>query len=226
VKAHKYALLLLLLLGALIVQSIAFPSTWVRVLNDLLVSAMALAVLLVLFQRRHEKLIMMATAAALIIALWAGHLVTGETKFLVEVARHALMAAFLGYAMVAILGHLMRSKARRRDGVLGALSGYLIAAGAWAHVNILAYLAAPKAFSVTPDILPLMADVQGRTSVFNYYSLAQMLTLNYSDITPVAAPATTLSMLQGLFGVFYLAVVVSELVKAGSENGVAPDRRS
>jgi len=38
------------------------------------------------------------------------------------------------------------------------------------------------------------------------------LMLGYSDVTPVRAPATTLSLFAALFGVFYTAVVVSVLV--------------
>ena len=40
-----------------------------------------------------------------------------------------------------------------------------------------------------------------------------MLTIGYADVTPVRAPATTLSLLGALFGVFYTAVVVSQLVQ-------------
>jgi len=34
----------------------------------------------------------------------------------------------------------------------------------------------------------------------------------YSDITPVRAPATTLSLIVALFGLFYTAIVVSQFV--------------
>ena len=38
------------------------------------------------------------------------------------------------------------------------------------------------------------------------------MTIGYSDVTPVGAPATTLSLFAALFGVFYTAVVVSQFV--------------
>ncbi len=49
-------------------------------------------------------------------------------------------------------------------------------------------------------------------AVFSYYSLAQMLTIGYADVTPVRAPATTLSLFGALFGMFYTAIVVSQFV--------------
>ena len=38
------------------------------------------------------------------------------------------------------------------------------------------------------------------------------MTIGYSDVTPIRAPATTLSLFAALFGVFYTAVVVSQFV--------------
>ena len=51
-----------------------------------------------------------------------------------------------------------------------------------------------------------------RLALFCYYSFAQMTMLGYADITPVRAPATTLSLFGALFGMFYTAIVVSQLV--------------
>jgi hypothetical protein len=39
-----------------------------------------------------------------------------------------------------------------------------------------------------------------------------MTMLGYGDMTPVRAPATTLSLFAALFGMFYTAVVVSQFV--------------
>jgi hypothetical protein len=48
--------------------------------------------------------------------------------------------------------------------------------------------------------------------LFTYYAFAQVLTIGYSDVTPVRAPATTLSLFAAMFGVFYTAIVVSVFV--------------
>ena len=66
---------------------------------------------------------------------------------------------------------------------------------------------------------PLLAHAQGRTALFVYYSFSQLLTLGYSDVTPVRAPATTLSLFAALFGLFYTAIVVAQFV--GLEQGPA-----
>ena len=39
-----------------------------------------------------------------------------------------------------------------------------------------------------------------------------MLTIGYADVTPLRAPASTLSLFGALFGMFYTAIVVSQFV--------------
>jgi hypothetical protein len=39
-----------------------------------------------------------------------------------------------------------------------------------------------------------------------------MTMLGYGDVTPVRAPATTLSLFAALFGMFYTAIVVAQFV--------------
>ena len=48
-----------------------------------------------------------------------------------------------------------------------------------------------------------------------------MLMLGYSDVTPVRAPATTLSLFAARFGMFYTAIAISQFV--GLAQGTARD---
>ncbi len=106
--------------------------------------------------------------------------------------------------------------------MLGAICGYVIAGDAWAGVNDIAYLAIPAAYSISPAVSGLVADWHGRHALFAYYAFAQMLTLGYADVTPVRAPATTLSLLGALFGLFYTAVVVSQFVHLAQSGKQSP----
>jgi len=66
--------------------------------------------------------------------------------------------------------------------------------------------------ATNPEVAALLSDWFGRSALFTYYAYAQVLTLGYSDVTPIRAPATTLSLFAALFGVFYTAIVVSVFV--------------
>ena len=129
-----------------------------------------------------------------------------------SIAFHAFSAIYLWFAVWLILRELFRSPVIGSENVFGAICGYLIARSGWGSVNALRYLLAPGAFGIDPHVAALLTDWRGRTALFSYYGFTQLLTIGYSDVTPLRAPATTLSLFAALFGVFYTAVVVSQLV--------------
>jgi hypothetical protein len=129
-----------------------------------------------------------------------------------SLAEQVLMTLFLWSAVWVILRDLFRTPVAGAENVFGAICGYLIAGHGWAHANALAYLLMPSSYSINPELAALLPDWHGRLAIFTYYAFAQVMTIGYSDVTPVRAPATTLSLFAALFGVFYTAVVVSQFV--------------
>ena len=55
-------------------------------------------------------------------------------------------------------------------------------------------------------------DWHGRNALFHYFSLATLTSVGYGDISPVRGPMTIVAMLETVFGQFYIAVVVAQLV--------------
>ncbi len=219
-RPHRFAGLLALLLVSLAIQSFdVLPSTKGS-LSNVIRAVLGVAILVVVFDRTRERAAM-ATILVLTIAFVAGRAVSGASfDYALSFAIHALMALFLWAAVWVILRELFRRPAVGAENVLGAICGYLIAGDAWAAVNALTYVAMPGAYSVNPGVSSLLVDWQGRVALFSYYSFAQMMTIGYADVTPVRAPATTLSLFGALFGLFYTAVVVSQFV------GMAQSTRS
>jgi Ion channel len=222
VRRHKYAALLALLLVSLAIQFDAHSGT-VRTLSDACRAMVALAILIIVFERRRERLAMaVIVAVAVAIATWRD--VSGANlNTELSVALSALISLFNWAAVWVILRDLFDRRAVGAENVLGVICGYLIAGEAWAGVNDIAYLARPPAYSINPEVSALLADWHGRQELFVYYSFAQMLTIGYADVTPVRAPATTLSLLGALFGVFYTAVVVSQFVQLAQSGRRSPD---
>ena len=54
----------------------------------------------------------------------------------------------------------------------------------------------------------------GRTAVLNYVSLGSLTGVGSGAVVPVRPPATVLTTLETVFGQFYIAVVVAQLVGA------------
>jgi hypothetical protein len=221
---HRYTVLLVLLLAALAFQSVVVRTGTGGVASDVVRTALGLAIFFVVFERRGERAVLAAIFVAMLAIGWSRHFLPASADGERALAFHVLMAVFFGTAVFVILRELFRRRASGAENVLGAVCGYLIAGDAWAALNEIAFQFDPATYSINPALAPLVANWQGRLALFSYYSLAQMLTIGYSDVTPVRAPATTLSLFAALFGLFYTAVVVSQLVGL-AQSGSGKDRR-
>ena len=211
-------MLLATLLIALVVQSLRIGSGIASVALDVLITVLGVLILIVVFDPR-ERWLAGPIFVVMLVAGWSRYLVSATALERLSLAYQLLSATFMAYAVTVILRTLLRAPAVGAENVTGAICGYLIAGNAWTNVNVLAYLTVPAAYHVDPGVASLLAEWHGRTALFSYYSFAQLMTIGYSDVTPVRPPATTLSLLGALFGVFYTAVVVSQLVgMARSEN--------
>ena len=222
-RRHKYAALLALLLVSLAISSFDARSGAEGTLSDACRSILGVAMLFVVFERQRERMAMaVIVAAAIAIATWRD-LSGANLDTRLSIALAAVISLFDWAAVWVILRDLFRKRAVGAENVLGAICGYLIAGDAWAGLNEIAYLAIPAAYSINPGVSALLADWHGRQELFVYYSFAQMLTIGYADVTPVRAPATTLSLLGALFGIFYTAVVVSQFVGLAQSGKRSPD---
>jgi hypothetical protein len=218
-RRHRYALLLVLLLAALAFQSFVVRTGTGGVVPDMVRTALSLAIFFVVFERLRERVILAAILGAILAIGWSRHFVPASADSARALAFHAMTAGFLVAAVIVILRELFARKATGVENVLGAICGYLIAGDGWSALNEIAFQLDPTAYDINPEVTGLLDDWQGRLALFSYYSLSQMLTVGYADVTPVRAPATTLSLFSTLFGLFYTAVVVSQLV------GLAQARR-
>jgi len=223
VGRHRNALLLALLLGAYTVQSFAISAQTGGLISNVVLTAMELAMCFIVFDRRVERMVLAV--------VFVGAAVVGLSRYVSPasldsgraLAFYVLHAVFLWAAVVVILRDLFQRKGVGGDNVLGAICGYLIAGAGWASLNEIAFWFDPTTFSINPDLTSLVADWQGRLALFLYYSLAQMMTIGYSDVTPLRAPATTLSLFAALFGLFYTAIVVAQFVGL-AQSGSGSDR--
>jgi len=224
-RGRKYALLLGLLLFSLAFQSFVSRPGSGTLVADGIRTLLSVAILVVVFVRPRERAVMALVLAATLAIAWGRDLSGGNQEHASTIVFYGLMVLFLASAVYVILRQLFRAPAGSVDQVLGAICGYLIAGDAWAGVNAIAYHLLPASYSVNSEVAALVVDWHGRMALFSYYSIAQMLTVGYADVTPLRAPATTISLFGTLFGVFYTAIVVSQFVGlAQARKSAEPDR--
>jgi Ion channel len=84
------------------------------------------------------------------------------------------------------------------------------------RANLYAFTEAllPGSFAATSSLEHDLASWHGRLALFDYFSLVTLTTMRDGDVTPVSPPATAFATLQAVFGQFYIAVVMAQLVGA------------
>jgi hypothetical protein len=121
-------------------------------------------------------------------------------------ASPSLMLLIYCYLAFSILSHILKEEVVTSETIYGALSVYLLFGLIWAMLY----------FSLE-SLLPGSINFAESTSErilwdCVYYSYVTLTTLGYGDMTPVSAPARSLSFIEALLGQVYLAVLVARLV--------------
>jgi hypothetical protein len=210
-RRNKYLILILTLVVVLIAESWVRRSFFAWV-SDFLIFVLALAVLLVVFERRWERILAYVAAVAALAFSFSRYFAIPEQLIDTQaVIYHVLMAAFLGFAVAIVLRNIFETKAITRDDVLGTICGYMLAAGAWSSIYSAIAIVAPDAFNVPEDLRGFL-NTADRVALFDYFSVVTLTTMGYGDITPARPPATSFAMLEAIFGQFYIAIVVAQLV--------------
>jgi voltage-gated potassium channel len=211
-RKRKYLILLFMLVVVLVWESSARRAVVGRAVSDVSVTLVALAVFLVVFQGWRQRTLALAAAGASTLFNWSRYLPLPESyRDSQTVAHHGLMVVFLAFAVGVILGNIFSSETISGDEVIGTVCGYLLAAGVWANAYAVTEVLVPGSFKPSTE-LQAYFQAHGRGALLDYFSLVTLTTMGYGDITPARTPATVLAALEAVFGQFYIAVVVAELV--------------
>jgi hypothetical protein len=183
--------------------------------SDLAISTAELLVLLIVFDRRVNRLVAFI-AFATAVASASAHYVLPPTypQVPLRLIYHSALLLLLGYATIVILRNIFQQHVVRSDDVLGAVCGYLLAAGAWSNLFMLTEIFVPGSYSMSQGFGTGLDSWHGRTAVLHYVSLGSLTGVGSGAVVPVRPPATVLTTLEAVFGQFYIAIVVAQLVGA------------
>ena len=213
-RKHKYAILLAALLCVTLVQS--FSQRLLRpVLSDLAMLTAMLLVVLIVFERRADRLVAFIALVTATAAVVVAYVLSGSYSQLpLRVINHSAKLLLIGLATFVILRNIFAQRVVGADDVLGAVCGYLLAAGAWSNLFLLIESFLPGSFSVSPGFSAGLDTWDTRIAVLNNVSLGSLTSVGSSAAVAVRPPATILVPLEAMFGQFYIAVVVAQLVGA------------
>jgi hypothetical protein len=182
------------------------------------VVTLAFSVLLVFAIRSVGRRLRIATVALAVPTL-IGHWtlqVSGEP--MLRYVTFAFTSVFLAFLTLVLMFVVFRDQTVTADTIVGAVCAYLLIGVTWGTAYALLVLISPDGLSVSPALahtggwdVPTMPFTPF-TPLLQYYSFTTLATLGYGDVTPLSAGARALSVLEGLTGQLYLAVLIARLV--------------
>jgi hypothetical protein len=217
------------LLAALVVTAVLEPlvgdwSERTQIFASVIATVVNLGVFLVVFEQRWERWLAFFLVAPVLASGIVHEALSNWARF-AAIVYHGFAVVFFGFAVVVILKRIFQQETIRTDAVIGALCGYLLAAVAWANAYALVYLLRPGSFRVADVIAWRLGDWHLQRFLFGYFSVTTLTSLGFSDITPIGPLAVSLSWLEVVFGQFYIAVVVAQLVGLRLAESIRRERR-
>ena len=204
-RAPRNAALLVTLLGLIVVAPL-LPMERYWWLIELLFDLILLAGVYSVGPSRHRTTFLALTAVTLAVR-W-GELLSGVRGL--DIGALALTVLWLFYAVSIIVAHLFRRTDVTVDTILGAVVTYLLIAVAFSQLFIVLELLDRASFSGLSD--GTLQDRLELSDALLYFSFVCMTTMGYGDIVPVSNIARSLSVLEGVVGQLYLAVMIARLV--------------
>ena len=161
---------------------------------------------------RHLRIATVALALPTLVSHWLlRHLDLPALRYV----DFALTSLFLAFLTLVIMIAVFRAQSVTTDTIVGAVCAYLLIGVTWGSVYALLAFASPDSLSVSPALARVThwgEPVSSFTPLLLYYSYTTLSTLGYGDVTPLSTGARALSVLEGLTGQIYLAVLVARLV--------------
>ena len=208
IAARKFFLLFIFLLLTLILYPYTEGSGSRYYLLRFLGSAVVLLSVYAVSFRRSLVLIALLLAVP---ALFQRIILHEFDPSVLAVVRSSLSLAFDVLIVVVIFRRVFSHEKPNAETVFGALCIYLLVGFSFASLYGMVSSFQPHAFYLEPatnaHLIPDRFD-------FIYYSFGTLTSLGAPGITPVSGQARSLSVIEAILGVLYLAVLISRLMGA------------
>jgi hypothetical protein len=162
--------------------------------------------------RRRLRIVTIALAVPAFISYWTPQLIGAP---MVQAAGLVFASAFLGFLTLVIVFAVFQDQEVTADTIVGAVCAYLLLGVTCGTAYALIVFVSPGSLSVSPALAQAAGwgePIAPFTPLLQYYSFSTLATLGYGDATPLGPVMRTLSVLEGVTGQLYLAVLIARLV--------------
>lgn len=195
--------LLLALVILLFVSPFIESTSWGEAIITLSFSAILLAVVRIVWERRLLQVGTGLLASSVIVLLAIGEPFPQSNMWLVGEALYILLCVFIiTYALIQI----MTSEVVDRDVLVSAIAVYLLIGVTWSMLYSLVYGIDPNSFG------DLLQPDQGYWNQLVYFSFSTLTTLGYGDIVALSPVTRMLAVFEAVVGVIFEAMIIARLV--------------
>ena len=212
---------LTIVLLVLSVSSVAIGQNDLRKVLDG-VAFTALLVLAIRIVGPRLRIVTVALVVPTLLAHWIQHLSDSSIHRIVGLG---LATVFLAFLTLVIMFAVFRDESVTFDTIVGAVCAYLLIGVTWGAAYALLVVVSPDSLSVSPALAHASGwgeSISAFTPVLQYYSFTTLATLGYGDVSPLSPGARALSVMEGLTGQLYLAVLVARLVGIHTARALKP----
>ena len=210
------------LLGAIVLLLATYPYYDAGTTGAFLGGLTSLLVLLagVYAVRTHRGTLFVSSTLA-ILALLAGlrSLTAGVQG---SAWTEAAFTLFYAFTTVAVFVEVVRQRRFTRDAIFGIVAVYMLIGLSFGSLYDLVETIHPGSYRVNVD---MGGDGYLGFRHLLFYSFMTLTTIGYGDITPATMQAQSLSILQGVAGVLYVAVLIARIVNAYGDSRSDDERQ-
>ena len=210
---HRFYYLLVALLLTIVIGPLLEEFAVLRIVFDVTLSLIFIFGCFAVSQKKYVPWIAVVLSIPMLLSVWIGYigLEMSQLTLIGRVAGVAYLALLAG----TILTFVFSARIVTWEVISAALVVYLLLGAMWGFNYAVIETLQSGSFSFSHQL------EKQDSSDFMYYSFITLTTVGYGDITPVTGVARSFSMLEGIVGQSYMAVLVARLVGlhvAGAEN--------
>lgn len=202
----RHSVLLVALIVVLLLQPVA--GRFVQLIGYIAI----LAIIGIVFERGWQRRVAALGGSIILVCNAGNYWLPEPLRTWSNEGYHFGTLSFLAFTVATILGQLFHARRIGFDHVIGAFTGLILAGMCWSNLYLLIEIVSPGCFRVRPELADQLQDEQLRRFLFNHLSFATLSSGGSADISAVAPVVRTLTWLETLFGQFYFAVFIGQLV--------------
>lgn len=223
-QAHRqpdYRLLMLGLLGAIVLVTAAAPLDWLAIAGGFLAVVSLLATACCLIERRRQLLLAIVLGIVTFLPLtWLSFYpdtLGSPAATALYVVNIVLWVIFSFHLTLLVFRGIIRARRIGSNEIYGAIDVYILIGVIFAAVYQLLLAWQPDALYFDPSRFPepqrMVGDFSTRgAGAVLYYSFVTLGTVGYGDVTPASPLARSLSLIEAVAGIMYVATMIARFV--------------